>query len=148
LLDQLNQLVAHLHEIAWQFGPRGLNGECCGDLSMPEFRALKMVDANSACAVQDIGFALDFTKSGATRVIDRLEKKGYVLRERSENDGRIVYVKITPKGKDVLKRIDEEFRQKLQQLIAEMDPIVANALPNVLSHLVKTLRREFFIANG
>ena len=28
-----------LREIVWQFGPKGLDGQCCQDLSMPEYLA-------------------------------------------------------------------------------------------------------------
>lgn len=136
----LDELTHHLHEIAWQFGPRGLNGECCGDLSMPEFRALKMA-AVTSCSVQEIGSALDFTKSGATRVVDRLEKKGYVRRERSAEDGRICCVGVTRKGSETLEQIAADYRDKLKGLMEDMDPVVAAALPNVLSHLARAVKR-------
>ncbi|MDR3636946.1 MAG: MarR family transcriptional regulator [Isosphaeraceae bacterium] len=44
---------------------------------------------------------------GITGLIDRLEAQGLVVRERSTEDRRIVFVAITPKGIDVLARLDE-----------------------------------------
>ena len=41
-----------------------------------------------------------------TGLLDRLEKDGYVTRTRSEKDGRVVYVDLTPKARSVLDRID------------------------------------------
>ena len=42
------------------------------------------------------------SKSGLTRIIDRMEKAGLVRRERPENDRRVVLVSITPQGLETL----------------------------------------------
>ena len=44
---------------------------------------------------------------GITGLIDRLEGMGLVARERSTEDRRVVYVAITPKGLDLLAKLDE-----------------------------------------
>jgi DNA-binding MarR family transcriptional regulator len=135
----LDTLVGYLHEVAWQFGPRGINGECCGNLSMPEFRLLRKTTTTEDCSVRQIAASLDFTKSGATRIVGRLEKKGYVLRKRSTEDRRVCLVSITPAGNTVLNQISIEYRSKLKQLMSGMDPVAAIALPQVLSQLLRAL---------
>ena len=45
-----------------------------------------------------------FTRSGMTRLVDRIEAAGLVRRERTPDDRRGVYVAITPSGLD---KIDE-----------------------------------------
>ncbi|MEP6989307.1 MAG: MarR family transcriptional regulator [bacterium] len=42
-----------------------------------------------------------------TRLLDRLEQAGYVARERTHIDRRIVTTRITPTGRDLLTRLDE-----------------------------------------
>jgi DNA-binding MarR family transcriptional regulator len=44
---------------------------------------------------------------GITRMIDRLELKGLVRREIRPHDRRCVYCRITPKGLDLLKALDQ-----------------------------------------
>ncbi|MBC7933051.1 MAG: MarR family transcriptional regulator [Rubrivivax sp.] len=44
---------------------------------------------------------------GITRMIDRLEAKGLVTRERCTEDRRCVYCRITKQGLDLLARLDE-----------------------------------------
>ena len=44
--------------------------------------------------------------SNASRIVDKLEKKGLVLREQSEYDRRAVDVLITEKGLELLKELD------------------------------------------
>lgn len=44
-----------------------------------------------------------------TRGMDKILKKGYVERKRSETDRRVVYVRISQVGLDFLKEMDEKF---------------------------------------
>jgi DNA-binding MarR family transcriptional regulator len=44
---------------------------------------------------------------GITRMIDRLESKGLVEREVRPHDRRCVYCRVTPKGLNLLKALDE-----------------------------------------
>src|SRR5678809_372016 len=44
---------------------------------------------------------------GVTRLIDRLERKGLVTRTPCPKDRRRVFCKITPKGLDLLKELDD-----------------------------------------
>jgi DNA-binding MarR family transcriptional regulator len=46
--------------------------------------------------------------SNASRLVDRLEEKGFALRTTNKKDKRAVDVSITPKGLDVLKKIDDD----------------------------------------
>jgi DNA-binding MarR family transcriptional regulator len=43
---------------------------------------------------------------GVTRLLDRMEARGWVKRERCEKDRRVVYAKITERALELLARID------------------------------------------
>lgn len=55
-----------------------------------------------------------FTQSGVTRLIDRLEAKGYVRRELSSEDRRLTYAALTDDGR--------------RKLVEEINPIVARVV--------------------
>lgn len=55
-----------------------------------------------------------------TGLIDRLEKQALVVRQRCEDDRRVVYVGITRKATDLLKRIDKPLDQLQKQLIGHL----------------------------
>jgi len=116
----MSELSRSLIEIAWHLGPKGLNGECCENLSMPEFIALDKVANTKDCPVQNIGQALGFTKSGATRIVNRLESKEYIQRVKSRDDARVCCVVITEKGKEILERVDKSYSAKFQGLLERM----------------------------
>ena len=131
-----------LQEIAWNFGDHGFNGECCGDLSLVEFMALKRAYENSNFSIQEIGNSLNFTKSGATRVIDRLENKGYVTREHSPADGRVCCVTVTNKGLDILTEVAKKKTEYLEKALKNINPEIIDSIEKILKMLVESLQNQ------
>jgi DNA-binding MarR family transcriptional regulator len=60
-----------------------------------------------------------FTRSGMTRLVDRVEEAGLVRRERVEGDRRGVFVSITPEG---ARLYEEAMRRHVEDLAAEFAP--------------------------
>jgi MarR family 2-MHQ and catechol resistance regulon transcriptional repressor len=131
-----------IREITWNFGARGLKGECCGDLSQPEFRALCLASERPQCSMQDIAKDLGFTKGGATRVVNRLEKKGYIERQRSPEDGRICCVKVTAPGSVLVKSVNREKEDRIVKIMSSVDPGMQEVIKTALQSFVRAMRVE------
>lgn len=56
----------------------------------------------------------------ATRLTDKLIAKGLVERERCEEDRRVVYVRISEKGLDMLSSIDKKNRTAMQDRVERL----------------------------
>jgi len=138
--DSISELSRSLMEFAWHFGPKGLEGECCDNLSMPEFLALDKVSTTRDCAVQNVGTSLGFTKSGATRIVNRLEKKGYVQKVKSQEDARVCCVVITERGESVLESADARYSRQFEELLSKMPEQSAAQTKEVFAHLARALK--------
>ena len=57
-----------------------------------------------------------------TRLLDRLETRGLVRRERSKEDRRVVVTRITPEGLDLLASLDAPIRQYLEERVGRLGP--------------------------
>ena len=130
-----------LIEIVWEFGPKGLDGECCEDLSMPEYLALEAAYYTTDCPVQHIGKTLGFTKSGATRIVNRLEKKGYISKLRSSDDARICCVVPTHKGENVLESVSRHYNDKLQLVLSKTSNEQSDMIIDAIITMAKALHR-------
>jgi len=139
------EIYDSLQEIAWHFGSHGINGECCGDLSFVEYKALKNVYEKNELSVQEIGNALHFTKSGATRIVNRLEEKGYLIRKQSLSDGRVCCLEITLKGKEAIKEISQKYTLYLEDVLKEVEAQKIDEIKNTLRILLKALRQNKII---
>ncbi|NSW92708.1 MAG: MarR family transcriptional regulator [Firmicutes bacterium] len=131
-----------LQEIAWVFGNHDFNGGYCKDLSLVEFMALKRVYENKDFSIREVGTSLNFTKSGATRVIDRLESKGYVIREHSPIDGRVCCVRATNKGINILTEVIKKNTEYLEKVFKNMKPEMIYNIENALKMLVELLQEH------
>ena len=140
-LQESEDVSRALIEIVWEFGPRGLDGECCEDLSMPEYLALEAAALTTDCPVQHIGNKLGFTKSGATRIVNRLEKKSYILKLRSSEDARICCVVPTDKGKHVLESVSKHYVDKLKTVLGKTSDDQSEMIINAIITMAKALRR-------
>lgn len=124
-----------IQELSWHFGNHSFNGECCRDLSLVEFMALKKVHENDNITIQEIGNALNFTKSGASKIVDRLESKGYAVRETSSVDGRVCCVILTSKGVEILNSIIEEYSVYVDNMLKDLDSDTIEKIRSILELL-------------
>ncbi len=135
-------LAPIIREIVWRFGARGLEGECCGDLTAPEFRALRMASAQHKCSMQQIALELGFTKSGATRVVDRLEKRGLVQRMRSPEDGRVCCVEVASSGRSLIDMVNQENEERIAKTLSKIDPAMQHVIQTSLQSFIQAMNEE------
>ena len=139
---EATEVAKALAEIIWELGARGLDGVCCAGLSLVEHRALGTLDGASHCTVQTLGDGASLTKSGATRLVDRLEERGMLVRERSADDGRVCCVVVTPAGRLELKEANEAFAARLEGLLSRLPAEQRTQLRQTLPALAQAVRRE------
>ncbi len=79
------------------------------ELSLPQYNALRILrgagEEGRTC--REIGERMVHRVPDVTRLLDRLEARGLITRQRSPLDRRMVRVSITPAGEDVLAPLDE-----------------------------------------
>lgn len=73
-----------------------------------------------------------------TRLMDRLEKAGWLARERSPDDRRVVFAKITPDGKRLLRKLDP----RVDAVERAMFPALSATELKTLSRLLVKARAE------
>jgi DNA-binding MarR family transcriptional regulator len=90
------------------------------DLSWAEFELLMrlQVAAGHPLQMSEIAAQLINSPSGTTRIADRLERAGLIERETPAANRRVVHVKLTPHGREVLEQADRAFREVLHETFA------------------------------
>jgi len=76
---------------------------------------------------------------GITGVIDRLEGMGLIARRRCTEDRRVVFVAITPRGLDLLARLDEPEAALHKRLIGHLSPAELRELSRLLEKARQSL---------
>ena len=66
-------------------------------------------------AMNELAERILYSKSGFTRVVDRMEEAGLVRRARPENDRRTILILLTDKGTETLERARRHHRDGIQR---------------------------------
>jgi DNA-binding MarR family transcriptional regulator len=83
-----------------------------------------------------------FTRSGMTRLVDRIEDAGFVRRARSPEDRRGVYVEITPAGRDKIDAVWPDHVASIDRHFGRfVDPEEAKVLQRA-SNRIREYKRE------
>lgn len=70
--------------------------------------------------VSDISDALNIPRPGVTRTVAEMERAGYIQKLASEEDGRVVYLEITEKGRQLSQVYNTGFFEQLAPLLADI----------------------------
>lgn len=70
--------------------------------------------------VSDISDTLHLPRPGVTRTIKEMEKKGYIRKEVSSEDGRVTYISATEAGEQLHQRYDAQYFRELAPYMDEI----------------------------
>ena len=87
------------------------------NLSWPEFEALWRLQraADEPLQMSDIAEQLMGSPSGITRMADRLERDGLIVRETPPDNRRVVHARLTARGDAVVTRARQAFGEALEE---------------------------------
>lgn len=93
------------------------------ELTLQQYNVLRILRGAGAKGLPtlEIGNRMIERTPGVTRLIDRMEEKGLVVRERSREDRRIVTCRITEVGTTLLKRLDRPVDALEESLVGALD---------------------------
>jgi len=97
-----------------------LKGLFNGLVTQTQFYLLKLMATHDRCKAADIAHLLDISPSAATTIIDRIYKNGWIERDRSDQDRRIVWLRLTEPGEKLLADMETK---RLQLLVRQFDYI-------------------------
>lgn len=111
---------------------------CCHDISITQCYALEALARERAVTLNDLASHLYLDKSTTSRVVDALERKGYVVRSENPADGRALRLKITAAGRALHGKILNDILAEEEALLAEFRPELRRSMTQVLVRLAKT----------
>lgn len=80
--------------------------------------------------------------STATGIADRLVKSGYVKRDRSETDRRIVILKLTKEGQNFVKNLKDIISQYLDMVLGDLSEEEKQFLTHIAIKIVNNLQSK------
>lgn len=108
-----------------------------GDLTMQQYNVLRILRGagDTGLATLEVAERMLERTPGITRLLDRLEDKGLIARERSTSDRRQVTARITRAGRDVLGKLDAPFDRLDEEVLSDFSQAELRTLIRLLERL-------------
>jgi len=98
---------------------------------------LFMLATGRCTAAVDLARDYGIDASAVTRLIDRLEKRGLLLRSRSAEDRRVVKLGLTDEGYALAARMPAIFQQAIDTMTTGFTPAETDVLRNLLRRMLQ-----------
>lgn len=108
-------------------------------LTTPQYQLLLAAVNESDATLGGLSEHLNCSRGNVTGIVDRLERDGWLERERSAEDRRVITVKLTDKGVRVWE-IQKELTEELSQLAQVWNSRQRQALSEILVSMYKELK--------
>ncbi|MEF9839765.1 MAG: MarR family winged helix-turn-helix transcriptional regulator [Lachnospiraceae bacterium] len=137
--DTINELLVHLYNEIWELEEHAIITEEFKNISNNDMHIIEAIGLGDGNNMSTIAKKLKITVGSLTTSMNSLVNKKYVMRQRSEEDRRVVYIRLLPKGERAFYH-HKEFHN--QMINAVVDTLGENEVPILLN----TLNRlsEFF----
>ena len=115
-----NVLVSLINEI-WELEEKAIITDEFRDLTNNDMHVIEAIGTGDGRNMSSIARKLNITVGSLTTAMNGLVNKKYVERSRSEEDRRVVYVKLTQKGIRAYKHHEDYHRQMTQAVMDKLD---------------------------
>lgn len=104
-------------------------------LSGPQYNVLRILrgSGEEGLPCLEIAGQMITRMPDITRLVDRLEAAGFVSRCRTDSDRRVVLVKITPAGSELLTRLDQPVRDLHKKVLSHLSEDELSELTRLLT---------------
>jgi DNA-binding MarR family transcriptional regulator len=99
---------------------RLLGGVRATDTSWCQFQGLMFLAEHQGSRIGDLAHGLAVSYPAATKLVDRLEKKGWAVREDSKEDRRVVRIMLTEQGLGLHERLQAERAAQIGEILASL----------------------------
>ncbi len=142
-IAKINMLLVEVYNDISKIEEQGLKKGKLNDLSSTEIHTIEVIGMYSSKTMSKIASQLNITTGTLTSIVDKLIRKNYLERKRSETDRRLVYVNLTKKGK-LAYRLHQKFhtdmiKQVVTGFTAQEEIILINGLSKLNTHLKQYL---------
>ena len=122
-MSTLYSMPGHLIRRAQQISTAIFTDECAGfDLTAVQYASLSTIEANPGVDATRLSALIAFDRSTIGGVLERLEAKGWIVRDPSLTDRRVKLLRISPAGSRLLRKVEPAVRRVQERLLAPLAP--------------------------
>ncbi len=138
----LNELLVSLFENVMDMEEKAIITEDFKDITNNDMHILEAIGIEEPRRMSEIAKRRSVTVGTLTTNMNSLEDKGYITRERSKTDKRVVLVTLTEKGKKAFYHHRDFHKKMIQSLVRDLEEDEMKALIKCLTNLDQFFRMQ------
>ena len=112
------------------------------DIAVSQIIVLDVLKEKGPCTMGELSGTLNLTMSAVTGIIDKMIKLGFVKRERSRDDRRVVNVALLAKGKKTVDRVNEARKNITRELYSVFTEKEGREYLGLINKVYDSLRKK------
>ena len=106
------------------------------ELTMSQFEALRIIGVEGTKTMKDIAEELHITPPSATALIEEMERKGLVAREKDARDRRIVSIRLSKKALDLFTRVCDRKKAIMDRMLQKLSVQDKKTLERIIGTII------------
>lgn len=119
--ETINDILVHLFNEIWELEEKAIITEEFKDITNNDMHIIEAIGLGNGSPMSAIAKKMNVTAGTLTTSMNSLVNKKYAVRERSEEDRRVVYIKLTEKGKKAYKHHAQFHHQMTDAVIKKLN---------------------------
>lgn len=144
LEETLNELLVKLFKDILEIEAKSLITEEFKDITYNDMHIIEAVGIDEPRNMKTVAKLMSVTTGTLTKAMDALCEKGYVVRERSTKDKRVIKLRLTDRGKSAYYHHEQFHRQMIKNIAAEMNEQETEILIYALAKLVDYFHLNYY----
>ena len=134
--DSIGYLLRRASRASSQLAENAFDGE---ELSFPQWISLVLLRNGIADTAGALARCVGHDAGAMTRLLDQLEERGLLRRERSKSDRRVVHLTLTDEGRSAIRRLAPRIAGLWDDLLEDFTVEEVGVLKSLLDRLVLKL---------
>lgn len=136
MMDVQEEIVSEMDELLSELSRafRTVRRRGAEPLTGAQFYLLRLLAHHGRMRISDVAQQMGITPGAVTGLTDKMVASGYIRRDRSEDDRRVVYVEIVEAGRRALQEMQAARLEHVRTLTQRLQP-------QELEELVRLLRK-------
>ena len=144
LEETLNELLVKLFKDILEIEAKSLITEEFKDITYNDMHIIEAVGIDEPRNMKTVAKLMSVTTGTLTKAMDALCEKGYVVRERSTKDKRVIKLRLTDKGKSAYYHHEQVHRQMIKNIASEMSEQETEVLLYALAKMVDYCHLNYY----
>ncbi|MCB9156276.1 MAG: MarR family transcriptional regulator [Caldilineaceae bacterium] len=135
--DFQEKMIALVRAFGWH---RPAETPCGQPVTIAEAHALLEISRADGISQNELTVGLNLAKSTVSRLISKIERRGWVVRQPHEQDRRAYRLFLTAKGREIAQQLARARQSKMDGILAQIPMEQRNDVLKSLDLLVKAIQ--------